>query len=241
MTAGQMLTAIHENSDALYRAGRQAGQAQGLEQARRAFWEANQEQGKRTNYDSAYMGYGFSFENFYPIYDIRPQYSAANMFAGWNRTAAHGGSLKERLEACGVVLDTAQTANMTQAFFRSRFTELPAITLPGSGMTTQVFAQNPKLVTIDQVNVKADTIYKGCFEGCNSLENVRFSGEIGGEGLDFTYCPKLSLESLESILSCLIDYSGTPVMPTLILGPYNLAKLTSQQVESIQARNWRVI
>ena len=99
------------------------------------FWDVYQTNGKRTGYDYGFSGYGFNFSNFYPKYDIRPEGYREKVFYAWNGSATglneslFRGSLKQRLEECGVTLDTSKMTYMGSMFSNSEFTELPTILL----------------------------------------------------------------------------------------------------------------
>lgn len=79
------------------------------------------------------------------------------------------------------------------------FTALPA---SNYGLM-YTFLESNKLVNARTLKVRPDLKYSRIFDGCVNLEEVRFEGSIGQDGLSFAPCPKLSVESLRSILTAL--------------------------------------
>lgn len=269
MSIGEKLQTILKNSDMIYGAGYMAGESNGLkigyqrgydeaypagiqlgyrngqkdgaEDERRAFWRIYQQEGKRINYQTAFAGFGFNFDNFYPMFDIRPTQSCATMFFGWNNSETQKGSLRQRLLACNVELDTSQTTNLTQTFYNCCFTDIPTIVMPGGVATKLVFANNPYLTMIDRVIVEENTVFTNCFDGDTALKQVIFQGVIGQNGLDVSDCICLNTYSIQSIVECLKDYSGSSTTRTVTLGPENLAKLTAQEIADARAKGWKLI
>lgn len=182
------------------------------------FWDVFQINGTRKTFQSTFTGANFSFDNFYPKYDIICEGNCASMFYNWRtaRTDPPYGSLKQRLEECGVKLDTSGATVLTSAFAYSTFTELPTIDLTGlTGAPTALFAYNyEKFETIEKIIVNENTpLATNMFASCNGLKNVTFEGVIGGS-LDLQWTKVLSKESIESIIGCL---SGTVTGKTLTL------------------------
>lgn len=50
------------------------------------------------------------------------------------------------------------------------------------------------------LHVREDTKYTSAFSGCSSLEEIRFNGTIGQNGLSFAQSTKLSKDSIESVI-----------------------------------------
>jgi len=269
MAIGEKLQRIIKNSDSIYGSGYMAGQSNGLtigyqrgydeaypagiqlgyrngkkdgaEDERRAFWRIYQQEGKRTNYQTAFAGFGFDFDNFYPMFDIRPTQSCATMFFGWNKSETQKGSLRKRLLECNVELDTSQTTNLSQTFYNCYFTDIPTIVMPGGVDNKWIFANNPYLTLIDGVIVEENTVFTGCFKGNTALEQVIFHGVIGQDGLDVSDCIHLNKDSIQSIVECLKDYSGDGTTHTVTLGAENLAKLTAQEIANARAKGWKLV
>lgn len=207
MSIAEKLTDIAENVPKVYEAG------QGAEYDK--FWDNYQNYGNRTNYDRAFTGYGFNFTNFYPKYDIKPIGSGQNLFYAWtissgvNDSAAYRGSLKQRLEECGVVLDTSKITYMSSMFNYGGWTELPTIDM--TGLTTAsgfIFANNyGALKTIEKIIMVETTPIETSWFGtnCQGLENLIIEGTIGQNGFNVQYQTKLSGESIVSIIEALSE------------------------------------
>lgn len=221
--------------------GYDKGSAAGKQSEYDLFWDANQKNGQRTNYQYAYLGNGFSFDNFYPKYDIAPKGAFNQAFALWNSDEnVHKGNLAERLVHCGVKMDLSKATAMMQAFYRGYFTHLPAIHLPGGITNHQIFGDCVYLETVDKLIVDEKTVFSECFKGAVALENIQFEGVIGQNGLDFSACPLLRRESMLSAIGCLKDYSGTSGTYRIVFGAVNLAKLTEEEIKAATDKGWSV-
>ena len=199
---------ILANQSLVYEAGQEAGQRAECDK----FWDNYQNYGNRTNYEMGFLGYGFNFNTFHPKYDIKPIGSGQKLFYAWNISAdsydpAYRGSLKQRLEECGVILDTSKVNCMTSMFRYGRWTELPTIDM--TGLTTAsdyIFANNyGALKTIEKIIIGNGTPIKRNWFGanCQGLENLIIEGTIGKNGFDVQYQTELSGESIVSIIEAL--------------------------------------
>lgn len=171
------------------------------------FWDNFQNYGNRTNYIYAFQRGGFNFENFYPKYDIIPIGNSNYMFYNWKvAVGKYVGSLKQRLEECGVELNTSQCTNLGAAFAYGGFTELPTIDLSNLTETsTMIFAYNyGYLKTIEKIIMSENTVISpSWFAEAFGLENLTIEGTIGQNNFSVKDCKKLSVASLLSILTAL--------------------------------------
>lgn len=195
------------------------GLAKGKEQGKQAqydeFWDAYQWDGTRTYYHMYGFGQGaWSFDNFYPKYDIKPNDTCQYLFYGWinykNYTdyPAVTGSLKKRLEECGVVLDTSKATLIRSMFAFTRFTEIPTIDCTGltdSSTSDNIFSNNSQLVTIEKIIVAEYVKIERWFDACPALENLTIEGTIGQDGFNVQWSTKLSKASIISIITHLSD------------------------------------
>ena len=246
------LTTIAENQQRVYDAGYTAGQSAGgdtdaayqrcVEAERQAFWDAFQWKGTRTSYAMYVFGHGgFSFDNFYPKYDIKPTGSCQYLFYNW-RSAEDSkqglnatGNLAQRLNECGVKLDVSNCERLTGLFGYGYFTELPPINVTGLIYdSTNLFTYNGRLVTIGTITTKESVTYGGWFDSCGALENITFDGAIG-QNIDLSSSTKLTHDSLMSIINHLAEVSSTR---TLTLGATNLAKLTDAEKAIATEKGW---
>lgn len=209
-TIADKLVAIAENERRVYEAGAKTEREQ--------FWDRYL---RTNNWSRAFAGYGFGFDNFYPPYDIKPVGNASQLFYAWeDKQGDSKGSLKQRLDECGVILDTSKATNLQSAFAYTRFTELPIIDCTGlEGASNGVFAYTyGALKTIEKIIVKEDTILTNWFHSTNPV-NVTFEGVIG-QDLDISYQnvkPSSSALSGDSIKNIIEHLSPTATGKKLTL------------------------
>ncbi len=198
MSIAEKLTTIAENQENVFDAGKQSEYDK--------FWDAFQVNGTRTFYTHAFC-WGWNFDNFYPKYDINVVGDGQRLCYAWASAAQTPsiGSLKQRLEECGVKLDTSKATILANAFNYCAFTEIPAIDLTGlTGIPTSMFANNYQhLKTIEKIIVTENTpLSTNMFTSDSKLENIAFEGVIGGS-LDLQWSKVLSRASIENIVECL--------------------------------------
>lgn len=76
------------------------------------------------------------------------------------------------------------------------------------------------------------------FTGCSSLEYLRFSGELRAD-IWLSGAPKLTLDSLQSIIDSLADLAREGNPPKKItFGAKNKAKLSAAQLETVSYKGW---
>ena len=209
-----------------------------------AFWDRFQANRDNMNQSSAvFNGFYWGFSNFYPKYDIKPVgYAGYQLFYAWeNKHGDSIGSLKQRLEECGVVLDTSQATNLSGAFAYSYITELPVIDCTSlTGNNTTVFGHNySRMNTIEKLIVNENITYTNWFLNTN-LENLTIEGVIGQNGFNVQWSTRMTHDSLMSIINALqdksVDTSGTTW--TVTLGAENIAKLTDEEQQIARDKGW---
>lgn len=232
MSVADKLAIIAENENKVYKAGQKAERSMN--------WDIIQDKGKATNYGNVgfFSGYKFTFDNFYPKYDIRPEGSAQQLFYAWTKSF---GSLTQRLKECGVVLDTSKATHLNQMFAYGKFSEIPTIDFSSAATnSSRIFAYiYDNLITIEKLIVNENTTYDRWFIE-TSVVNVIFEGVIGQNGLNLQWSNNLSIESLRSIISCLKDYSAdiSGTVWQVTIGSTNYAKLTTEDLENISKKGW---
>ena len=237
-TLAEKLEVIAENEQAVYDAGVKAGQAAAdaaYDEGVAAVWEAIQQGGKRTNYNSIIYGNQWNDDNFKPRYDIKPTGSALNLFANTNMT-----DIKKSLQDCGVVLDTSGATNLNFAFNGIRSTTLPTINC--AGLTTVVGVFNSEyLRSIDCVVLKEDGSQNMAemFKTLKALENITFQGTIGNS-ITFSASSKLTNASVQSIIDHLADLTSKTAQ-TLTLHATVGAQMTEAQKATCTAKNWTLV
>ena len=208
-------------------------------------WDVLQPEGI-TYYNSKFNGQNFNFDNFYPKRDIRPVGNASQIFYAWEIGNCRG-DFKARLEECGVVLDTSQATNLGMAFNYSHMDNLPIIDC--TGLTTDcnsVFANSwGDLKTIEKIILKDTVKCTNWFTNATGLENVIFEGTIGENGLNVSYCKKLSAISLESIINTLSATTTTTgltvTLPSTAEANYDAVKGAGAWDSLVATRsNWTI-
>lgn len=208
------------------------------------FWDRYQDYGKRTDYRREYglgfIGEAWGFSNFYPKYDIKPVGSASQIFYDWDRNLYNDciGDLAQRLEECGVVLDTSAATNAYGLFaYGSGFTRLPVLDLSNATEVRTAFRSCTNLKTIDRVIFNENiTNFAETFMYADALENVVFDGTIAAN-LEIRWSP-LTHASIMSLLGVLKDFSASGTTRTLTLGASNLAKLTESEKTIATGKGW---
>lgn len=230
MSMADKLATIAANEQRVYDAGKEAQE--------QAFWDAYQNKGKRTNYETAFASSGWTNETFKPRYNIFTT-NAYMMF----RTSSIPGDLASLLVGLGVTLDFSQSTTMEYAFYyASRLTRLGVINCPTAKHLTSTFAGMLQLITIDKLILKdtGDQIFTSTFSKCEKLESITIEGVIGNN-ISFGDSPLLTHDSLINIISCLQDITGTSNTRTLTLGATNLAKLTDAEKAVATGKGWTLV
>lgn len=178
-----------------------------------AIFEQYQLSGTREDYGYAFTFNKFTDETFYPKYDIVPygQYGddgAYQMFHKFNYEREPF-DLTQRLEECGVKIDTSRAINVQQMFYNSNISKVPAIDMTkctGNRWTTQQpFSNAQYLKTVEKIIVAPETYFSiYSFASAWALENIIVEGTIaGGNGLDLRYSRNLTKDSIISFINAL--------------------------------------
>lgn len=232
MSIADKLTTIAENEQRVFEAGKKSEYDK--------FWDAYQSNGTLTNYIRCFQGYFWDKDNFFPKYDICPSGDASNMFYAWEVSDTmpdRSFDLQQRLEDCGVRLDTSKATNMTNAFAYGRaIKRLPTIDVTGLTNASNSMFGYSNIITIDKIIVDESTPIGTWFGGIsNTFANVTFEGVIGAN-MTIT-SSGLTHDSLISIINALKNFTdGTT--KTLTIGATNLAKLTDAEKAIATQKGW---
>ncbi|MBE6957771.1 MAG: hypothetical protein E7447_01280 [Ruminococcaceae bacterium] len=225
-----------------YHSGYGEGHTEGMEDGemvyRQRFWDQYQAEGARTDYNFAFAGPGWNEETFWPQYDIVVE-KGYQMFA----YSGFSGSLKARLEACNVQMIFGDNQLLMNLFgLAANITELGVIDLSAvtpSSSHTHIFNQCTALKTIEKLIVPAgQPVWTAWFSNCSALENLQIEGIISSTGMDLSGCPKLTRESILSVLNALGNKNGLSGTWKLTLGATNLAKLTESDKAIATGKGW---
>ena len=236
MSIAEKLQVIAANEQRVYDAGYIAGQfsgsyGDGYIAGQEAFWHLYQDHGNRTNYQRAFANLGWTNTTFKPLYNI----TATNMGQAFQGTAIT--NLIQLLADNNVILTTDGCTSFLQCFQSSTVTHIPALNLSASTNCSYAFSSN-SIIEIGELVVASTTPFSYAFHYSTSLEKVSFSGEIGYNGIDFTYNKKLTHDSLMSIINCLQDLRETGETKSIALGATNLAKLTDAEKAIATEKGW---
>lgn len=225
---------------------RQESYEQGMEQGEQTeydrFWDSYQNYGNRNIYRYAFSHEGWNDETFKPKYDIRP--IGSSQVNGYTFYKCEITDLKAILDERNVKLDYSKSLTHIYEFYNSTITRLPTIDFSSAaGNISSTMSDCSQLVEIEKIIIADNGSYfNNTFKNCTSLEKVTFEGVLAVNGLNLQWSP-LNIESLRSIISCLKDYStytGSTVYKVTV-GSANLAKLTTEDLENIQAKGWQFV
>ena len=210
------------------------------------FWDAYQDNGTRTNYQNGFMGnMGWTKDNFYPKYDIKPVGSAIQLFYAWEVADKHTMDLSARLKECRVVLDTSQATSLQYAFAYVYFASIPPIDVTGlTSNSALIFGDNSnRLKTIEKLIMAETTpINSNWFRNDTGLKNLTIEGTIGQNNFNVQWSKNLTHDSLMSIINALADKSAdtSGTTWTVTLGTENIAKLTQEEYEKGTNKGWMI-
>lgn len=175
-------------------------QSYGMYRILTAINDNRQNNGARKDYSYIYFGYDSSW--FYPRYNITP----TNFGCAFRAMTGKPFDLAERLNECGVILDTSASTSFTWCFFStSTITRIPELNTTGAASLSQMFYSCTGLHTIDKLILKDDgsQTFTDAFRSAIALENIVIEGVIGQNGFNTQYSTKLSKASITSIVNAL--------------------------------------
>ena len=161
------------------------------------FWDAYQDYGKRSVYEFAFAGKGWTNETFKPKYDLILDGGVycTQMFHSSLITDLIG-----ILEAQNIRLDTYGCKNVGQMFQSSLIPIIPPIDFTtATGATNYAFGSS-SIITIQKLKVSESTNFmQYAFHNATSLEEIDIEGTIGTGTLNFQWSKKLSKASITGI------------------------------------------
>lgn len=225
MSLADKLTVVAENTDKVYQAGKDV--------EHKEFWTMYQMNGEMNKYNYAFYSGRWTDENFRPVLDLKVGNTSESMFNSCSIT-----DLAKIMTECGVKFDfSGLTGALSNMFAYSTITHIPELNAPLVTKFLQTFVSAKSLVTIDKIVCGEAATFSNTFKNATALENVVFEGVIGND-IDFSYCTKLTKESILSVINALKTYtSGTH---TLTLGATNKAKLTTDEIAIAENKAWTI-
>ena len=228
---GDTEAAYNEGYEIGAKEGAEVGYNRGKQEEYDRFWDAYQENGKRTNYDYAFYGPGWTDETFKPKYDMVNIVSLGGMFSYSNIS-----DLKGLLDNLGIAFDTSNAVSAADLINNCATTTCPTIDCIKFSANTNLFRFAKKLQTASLVNVQATQGWVNAFASCGELVNLSITGTIGKNIAPYQ-CAKLSDASIQNIIDCLADLTGQTAQ-TVTFHKDVGGRLTQAQKDTISAKNW---
>lgn len=164
-----------------------------------------------------YAFYNWNTDVFKPNIDLAFKGDCSRAFYYFNNDKTETVDMIEYLEKCGASLNFSNaTGTLSYIFATSRITALPALDFSSITRFDGCFNNCP-IETIEKITLKADgsQVFTNTVFNCRAsnasdptLRNLTIEGKIGRD-IWFNTCPHLTVESAKSVISCLMDYSGT--------------------------------
>ncbi len=183
---------IAENEQKVFEAGKKAEYD--------AFWDGYQQNGNRAVYAYAFSGYGWNNNTFKPKYDIKPT-DISQMFTSTSIT-----DLVSALKDIGRTFDTSNATSMSYFAQYSSLTHIPTLDFRNLLKLDYFLLSNRSLISIEKIILKNDgsqTFSNYTFNNNPSLEEIRFEGVIGQNGLNLQWSTKLSHDRITNIIGVL--------------------------------------
>ena len=218
----------------------EAIRAEGIEAGKKseydAFWDAYQQNGKRTNYQRSFSGLGWTAQNFRPKYNMKPT-DCSNMFAV---SGMENQDLRGLLDAAGVTLDTSECMNFSYMFQYNAPTHIPM--LDTRACNNLAFLSNNggiddvKFILRDDGSQQvANMLYYN-----SNLKTLEIEGTIGQNGFDVKWSP-LNKASLTSVVNALSS-TTTGLTVTLRLAAVNTAfETTAGAADGSTSEEWTAL
>lgn len=199
-----------------------------------AFWDAIQQNGNRTDYDSGFRNW--QIEKIEPKYPIRTASIAYMFYLCKNLT---------ELPQFESVFSGGEFAGAFAAFNSCELLEEVNIDIIPRESASNTFINSTfngckKLRTIQKVVSLASFNWSTTFNNCISLEEVTIEGVIGQNGLNLQWSPKLSKASITNIINCL-DTTTTGLTVTLSQTAVNNAFTSDEWAALTNTKtNWTI-
>ena len=179
--------------------------SQGKKEEYDAFWDNFQQNGSPVDgYEYAFMYKHWNDENFKPKYNI----NGKKFYMSFYGTGIK--DIPACLERQGVILDTSQADTVDRIFALSKSEVLPSIDVRNVTKELHLYDSSWYCHTIGTLILKDDGSQKfnnNCFYNLSELVNFTVDGVIGNN-INFQWSPKLSKDSITSIITHLSTTQG---------------------------------
>jgi hypothetical protein len=205
------------------------------------FWDIIQQNGNRTDYQSAFKNWSAEY--------IRPKYKVIPTVVNGATTTFEYCKQVKKIEAKHFDFSQKPTGNNNNAGYYctfngcSKIEEIEDIGLIPQYVYYQTFGYNNKLHTIAKIGSDVNTKYQNTFKECGELQNLTIDGIIGQNGFDIHWSTKLSAESLASIINALSTTTTglTITLPTTAQANYEAVYGSgSWNVLTATRSNWTI-
>ena len=220
MTTADLILQGKADLDDVYAAGYEKGKAEGGDIDYDTVYAEGYTQGKKDEYDT--------FWDYYQDDGTRTDYQYAFAYGGWRNA-----NFKPKYPLENI-------SNASSMFARCRLTRI-SVPLDFSGCTncSYLFNNAQSLVTISSITFdKACTNGSNMFASCKALENITVHGTINFD-VPMGGCTKLTTDSAQSIIDALADLTGQS-QKTVTFASAISSALTSEQKDTISAKNWKL-
>ena len=220
-----------------YNQGYSEGHEQGYEDGSafyNDFWDAYQENGTKTEYNSAFIASYWNDQTFKPKYDITPT-NACNMFETSLIT-----DINKCLQECGTKIDlsTGSITNIEGFMRRANSISCPSpINVENvPKYLNSMFYFNSAIQEVHLIGVKEYHTWSYTFLNAYNLTHLTIEGVIGTT-FDIGTSAGLTNESIQSIIDALKDLTGGTAL-TIRFHATVKNKLTDEQRAQITSKNW---
>ena len=187
----------------------------------------------KTDYDEVYAaGEKTEYDKFWDNFQEngnRVQYPYSFYYPFWND--------KNYNPKYPIVIDAS--GNTQSTFSYSEITDTK-VDITIKSQVQQTFYRCYELVTIKKLIVTETATFTNAFRDCSALENLTVEGTIAADP-NLSYSPKLTHDSLMSVINALKDYSESGTTYTLTIGNTNLEKLTDIEIDIAYQKGWDIV
>lgn len=139
-------------------------------------------------------------------------------------------------------LNTANGSNLSAMFSGcTSLTSVPKLNMKNCENMAYLFFECKSLKDVEiEFEILKHYNITHAFYRCENLENITFK-KIHLGGLDLSYSPKLTIDSLASLINALANVTEWNGTYSVNLGEINLAKLTNEQKAVATAKGWTLL
>ncbi|MBQ9757173.1 MAG: hypothetical protein IJW15_01990 [Clostridia bacterium] len=225
-----------------YHSGQQAGYANGKKAQYDEFWDNYQDNGERGIYMYAFAGGGWSKDTFKPKYKVVP--TTANRAKGMFYLFGQGGTEVLDYRTIADMVDLSKITQAQDIFANARMNYIEVdlsncTSLNGTFRNDSITGYLPTHITL-KVSEKC-TDYGNCFLNMTGLNHLFFmEGSVISTAIGTLAKAPLVLESAQSVINALKDYSGTTTTRTLTLHAEAKARLSDSDIAIATQKGWTV-